>query len=133
MPLEKAKSIAYIAKLDLVQVDNNSQTPICKVLDLGKYKYKLSKKDKGTQEQIVKTIEFFGNIEKHDLDVKVRHVKEFLEKKFKVIYTLKWKGRDHPEIGIEKYNKTLLEFAHLAKWETPKINNKNLSTVLIPV
>ncbi len=105
MPLRQALSLARELDLDLVEVSPKSTPPVCRVMDYGKYKYEQSKKfqeSKKKQTQIqIKEIKFRPKTEEHDLQTKIRHIREFLEKKNKVKVSLWFRGREmaRPELG----------------------------------
>ena len=84
--------------LDLVEIAPNAKPPVCKIIDYGKFRYQQTKKEKESkkaQHQIkVKEIKLKPNIDKHDLDFKVRHAKEFLQKGYKVRLVCTFRGRE---------------------------------------
>jgi translation initiation factor IF-3 len=98
--------LAEEAGLDLVEISPNAEPPVCKILDYGKYKYQMQKKAqeaKKKQKVIeIKEIKIRPNIDKHDLEIKMRHVREFLAEGDKVKFTLRFRGREmaHQEIGM---------------------------------
>ena len=101
----EAMRIAGDLGLDLVEVSPNANPPVCKLLDYGKYKFdqdKKSKESKKKQKTLrLKEIRMQPKIDKHDLQFKTKHVKDFLEEGFKVKVTIRFRGRElaHKELG----------------------------------
>jgi len=102
---ETALRKAEEAGLDLVEISPNADPPVCKILDIGKYKYEEQKrKNEARKKQKVievKEIKLRPNIDDHDYDVKMRAMKRFLEEGDKVKVTLRFRGREmaHMELG----------------------------------
>ncbi|MGB9823604.1 MAG: translation initiation factor IF-3 [Candidatus Hydrothermia bacterium] len=136
MKLKDALRVAYEAGLDLVEVDPNANPPVCKILDYGKFKYEEQKKQKEAkkkQQGEVREITMGPRISDHDLAVKLKKVKEFLEEGNKVRIKIMFKGRElsHPEWGEELYNKIVSKLEDVAVVEVaPKMEGKNLSFLL---
>lgn len=84
--------------LDLIEIVPNAEPPVCKIMDFGKYKYEISKKEKlqrkNQQVSLVKEIRFHPNTDVHDFDFKTRHARQFLEEGHKVKATVVFKGRE---------------------------------------
>lgn len=105
MPVPEALKYAQQAGMDLVEVAPNGKPPVCKILDFGKYKFDLEKKNresKKKQKQVkIKEIRMQPKIEKHDLDFKTKHIRQFLESGNKVKVTIRFRGRElaHTELG----------------------------------
>ncbi len=108
--LEEALASAEKAGLDLVEVSPTAEPPVCKIMDYGKYRYKQSKKlhdAKKSQTVIhVKEIRLRPKTEDHDVQVKVKHIKKFLEKHDKVKISLMFRGR---EIAFTEIGRKLME------------------------
>lgn len=108
--LEEALAYAEKAGLDLVEVSPTAEPPVCKIMDYGKYRYKQSKKlhdAKKSQTVIhVKEIRLRPKTEEHDVQVKVKHIKKFLEKHDKVKISLMFRGR---EIAFTEIGRKLME------------------------
>ncbi len=96
MPTSKALEAARESGLDLVEVAPNERPPVCKIIDYGKFKYTQKKKaSKQKQHQIhIKEIRVRPKTGDHDIDVKVKRAKEFLEHKDKVIVNVLFRGRE---------------------------------------
>ncbi|MGB7336514.1 MAG: translation initiation factor IF-3, partial [Salaquimonas sp.] len=123
IPTDEAKEMAAEAGLDLVEISPNNNPPICKILDLGKYKYaaqkKASEKRKKQKVQEVKEIKMRPNIDTHDYDVKMRAVNKFLGEGDKVKVTLRFRGREmaHLELGMDLLNRVKADLEEVAKVE----------------
>ena len=104
------------AGLDLVEISPNAAPPVCKILDIGKYKYEEQKrKNEARKKQKVievKEIKLRPNIDDHDYDVKKRAMHRFLEEGDKVKVTLRFRGREmaHQEIGVARLNRVQTDF-----------------------
>jgi len=106
--------------LDLVEVSPNATPPVCRLMDFGKFKYELSKKEKETKKKqhviVTKEIRLRPKIEEHDFDFKVRHARRFLEEGNRVKATVMFRGREmaHKEFGfkvMEKFQEALDDIA----------------------
>jgi translation initiation factor IF-3 len=102
---DEALRVAYEHGLDLVEVSPNADPPVCRIMDYGKFKYQQSKKlhKKSSQSVVhVKEIKLRPYTGKHDLEVKVRHLLDFLEKGYKVKISVIFRGREivHQEQGF---------------------------------
>ncbi|MCB1517222.1 MAG: translation initiation factor IF-3 [Hyphomicrobiaceae bacterium] len=135
----KALELAFQAGLDLVAISPNANPPVCKILDLGKYKYQAQKKaaDARKKQKVieVKEIKLRPNIDTHDYDVKMRSVEKFLEEGDKVKVTMRFRGREmaHQELGLELLNKVRDQMDELAKVEsTPRSEGRQMVMVLAP-
>ncbi|MCG6856628.1 MAG: translation initiation factor IF-3 [Salaquimonas sp.] len=136
---DEALAIAEQAGLDLVEIAPNNNPPICKILDLGKYKYQAQKKAseqrKKQKTQEVKEIKMRPNIDVHDYEVKMRSVKKFLEEGDKVKLTMRFRGREmaHQELGLEVLMKARDEIAEISKVESePKMEGRQMMMVVAP-
>ena len=105
LTLPEALTKAEQAGLDLVEIAPSAEPPVCKIIDYGKYRYQLTKKEKEqkkTQHQVkVKEIKIKPNTDEHDVLVKLKHAREFVAKGNKVRLTCVFRGREmqHPEFG----------------------------------
>jgi len=105
LPIDQALSAASEQGLDLVEVSPNADPPVCRFMDYGKFKYQQSKKihKKSVQSTVhVKEIKLRPHTGKHDLEVKIRHILEFLEKGHKAKISVFFRGREilHQEHGF---------------------------------
>ncbi len=133
--LERAKSLG----LDLVEVAPNSRPPVCRILDYGKYKYELSKKDKAAKKKQhtfqLKEMRYRPKIDSHDFNFKTRHVREFIESGSKVRVYVMFRGREmaYTEQGRKILDRVVEELADVANVEAPpKLDGHNMSMVLAP-
>jgi len=119
MPTQQAIDIAEELGLDLVEVSPTARPPVCRIMDFGKYKYELSKKQKQSKKKqhtaTVKEVKLRPKTEEHDYQFKKRHAEEFLEKSHKVKFTLMFRGRelDHKERGLKMLERMAQDLAHV--------------------
>lgn len=124
--------------MDLVEIVPNSNPPVCKVIDFGKYKYELSKKDKIQKKKQhviqVKEIRLSPKIEEHDYNFKLNHARKFLEQGNKVKLNILFKGRQiaHKEFGEQLIDKFIEELSDMSKVESePHLEGRNMVAILI--
>jgi len=136
---EHAKEMAADAGLDLVEIAGNSAPPVCKILDLGKFKYQAQKKAaeaRKKQKTIdVKEIKMRPNIDTHDYDVKMRNMRRFFDQGDKVKVTLRFRGREmaHQNLGVDLLKRVKAETVEIAKVESePKLEGRQMVMVLAP-
>ncbi len=139
LSLSEALAKADMAGLDLVEIAPNAEPPVCKIIDYGKYRYQMTKKEKESkksQHQVkVKEIKIKPTTDDHDLQVKTKHAREFILKGDKVRITCVFRGRElmHPEIGKKAVEKFCEDLSDIATPESEaKLMGRNLSTVLAP-
>lgn len=123
--------------VDLVEVAPNAKPPVCRLMDYGKYKYELKKNQasKKQKTQSIKEIKLRPNIGIHDLNVKMNHIKEFLENGHKTRVRIFFRGREivHPELGKQLAEKIHEELKDISTVDLePKLEGKNLIMVLSP-
>ena len=130
-PLNKAIEIAKSEGLDLIEVSPNANPPVCKIMDMGKYKYDLQKKANlaKKKQKIVslKEIKLRPGTDVHDYNFKIKNAKKFLTKKDKVKFTVRFKGREmqHVDLGKELMNRIINDTKDVGKIETsPKFEGK---------
>ena len=134
-------ALAEAAKggLDLVEVAPNSTPPVCRIMDYGKFRYQQSKKlqdAKKSQTVIqIKEIRLRPKTEAHDLQVKIRHVRKFLEQRDKVKITMMFRGREitYAELGrkiMEEIRESLADGAVIE--QHPKLEGRNMIMILSP-
>ena len=111
MPLNKAIELAKQEGLDLIEISPNANPPVCKIMDMGKYKYDLQKKAnqaKKKQKTVsLKEIKLRPGTETHDYNFKIKNAKKFIAKGDKVKFTIRFKGRElqHSHLGNELMTK----------------------------
>jgi translation initiation factor IF-3 len=139
VPIQDALGIAVEAGLDLVEIAPNSQPPVTKILDYGKFKYQEQKKaaEARKKQKIVeiKEIKFRPMIDDHDYDVKMRAMRRFFEEGDKVKVTLRFRGREmaHQELGFKLLDRVRGDVSTLAKVEQdPKFEGRQMVMVLAP-
>jgi translation initiation factor IF-3 len=139
VPLQEALNKADNVGLDLVEISPNTNPPVCKILDYGKYVYekqKLDKKNKKKQHVIhVKEIRVRPNTGDHDLLTKLSRAKKFLEAGDKVKITVMYRGREmaRQDMGVDTLNRVvdiLDEFAEIDK--QANMEGRRLSLILSP-
>ncbi|HHG89491.1 MAG TPA: translation initiation factor IF-3 [Devosia sp.] len=140
VPTSRALEMAEEAGLDLVAISPNAKPPVCKILDLGKYKYQAQKKaaDARKKQKVidVKEIKLRPNIDTHDYDVKMRSVEKFLSDGDKVKVTMRFRGREmaHQELGLQLLHKVRDQMEDIAKVEAaPKTEGRQMVMVIAPV
>ncbi|OZA59099.1 MAG: translation initiation factor IF-3, partial [Sphingomonadales bacterium 39-62-4] len=123
--------------LDLVEVSPNADPPVCKFLDVGKYRYEAQKKAnlarKSQKTQEIKEIKMRPNIDDHDYDTKMRNVIRFIEDGDKVKITLRFRGRElsHQQLGMNLLRKVQDDVAEIAKVEAfPRMEGRQMLMVL---
>jgi translation initiation factor IF-3 len=111
--------------LDLVEVSPNVAPPVCKILDYGKYKYEEQKKKKEAKKKQkiieIKEIKLRPMIGIHDLEIKIRMMREFITEGDKVKVTMRFRGREmaNQKVGIDVLNKVQADLADVGKAESP--------------
>jgi len=135
----EAIAIAQEAGLNLVEVSPGADPPVCKILDIGKFKYESQKKAaaarKNQKTQEIKEIKMRPNIDDHDYDVKMRAIKRFFEEGDKVKITLRFRGREmaHQELGQQLLDRVKKDTAEIAKVESePRFEGRQIVMVLSP-
>ncbi|WP_319477395.1 translation initiation factor IF-3 [Marispirochaeta aestuarii] len=105
LPVNEAIQLAQDAGLDLVEIAPNANPPVCKILDYGKYKFDQEKRNRESKKKQkllkMKEIRMQPKIEKHDMEFKAKHIRDFLEDGNKVKVTIRFRGRElaHTELG----------------------------------
>lgn len=136
----EANHIADEHNLDLVLISPNAEPPVCKLMNYGKYKFEQTKKlkeQRKAQKIIeIKEIQLSMTIERHDIEVKAKHARRFLEGGDKVKVTIRMRGRQQarPEAGIEVMNNFAQDLQDIGCVEKPaEIMGKNIIMVIAPV
>lgn len=115
--------MAEAKELDLVEIAPNAKPPVCKIMDYGKYIYELQKKEKESRKKQhvieVKEIRLRPKTDDHDLMTKLKHAREFIEKKNKVKFSVFFRGREmvYQDMGREILQKVIDELSDIAKPE----------------
>jgi|TARA_B100001741_G_C16147965_1_gene412141 translation initiation factor IF-3 len=140
LTLKKAIEIAKDESLDLIEISPNANPPVCKIMDIGKYKYDLQKKAslaKKKQKVVsLKELKLRPGTEIHDYNFKLKNAKKFLVKGDKVKFTVKFKGREmqHIQLGKDLMNRIIEDTKEVGKIEThPKFEGKQMIMVIQPI
>ena len=139
LDLKKALSLAFDQGLDLVEVSPNASPPVCKIIDYGKYKYQIQKKQAEAKKKQktfeVKEVKLRPGIEDHDYGVKLKSIQRFLNGGDKVKITLRFKGREmaYHQRGMEVLKKLESAIEPVAKIEqVPTLEGKHMIMVVPP-
>jgi len=135
-----AINVAKREGLDLIEISPNTNPPICKIIDVGKYKYDLQKKaNKNKKKQKIvnlKEIKLRPVTEIHDYNFKIKNAQKFLEKGDKVKFTVKFRGREmqHTHLGDKLMNRIINDTAELGKVEVkPKMEGRQIVMIIQPL
>lgn len=131
--VDRALDMAEASKLDLVNVAPNAKPPVCKIMDYGKYRYELIKKEKESKKKQkvinIKELRLTPNIETHDLNTKANRAIDFLKSGDRVKVAVRFRGREmgHTDIGrevLDKFVELVSEYGVVDK--KPKMEGKNM-------
>ncbi|MDA9081864.1 translation initiation factor IF-3 [Candidatus Pelagibacter sp.] len=136
----EAIAMAKEEGLDLIEIAPNAKPPVCKIIDIGKYKYDAQKKAniaKKKQKKIeLKEIKMRPVTETHDYEFKVKNAKKFISKGDKVKFTIRFKGRElqHSHLGRELMDRIKADMNEVGKVELhPKFDGKQMIMVIQPL
>lgn len=139
VPTSEALRMAKESGLDLVEVAPKANPPVCRIMNFSKYKYEQEKKERLARKKQrvihIKEIKLKPNIEENDYQVKLRHLKKFLERGDKAKVTLIFRGREmaHTDIGINLMNRLMKDLSEVAMPERmPVLENKMMILILNP-
>jgi translation initiation factor IF-3 len=135
MLLADALRIASERGLDLVEVAPNVKPPVCRVLDFGKYRYQLSKKQTQKKTAELKEIKIRPQITEHDLGLKVKSIRRFLDDGDKAKVTMFFRGREivRPEFGMRVFEKMLNTLTGKFNVEqSPRLEGNHITMILTP-
>jgi len=125
--------------LNLVEVSPGADPPVCKFLDVGKYRYEAQKKANAARKtqktQDIKEVKMRPNIDTHDYDVKMRNVNKFIDNGDKVKVTLRFRGREmaHQHLGMDLLKRVQEDVEETAKVEAfPRLEGRQMLMVLAP-
>lgn len=139
MSAREAQKIANSKNLDLVKIAPQAKPPVCKIMDYGKYKYELAKREKEARKNQktvdVKEIRLSANIEMHDLNVKANQASRFLKNGDKVKVSLRFRGRELS--NTSKGQSIIREFASILEEESvierePRLEGRQMIMILAP-
>ena len=139
MPIQEAFAAAQERELDLVEVSPNSDPPVCRIMDYGRYKYQQSKRSHEAKKRHkviqVKEVKLRPKTEEHDFQFKARHIRRFLGEGNKAKVTVMFRGRElmHQHLGLRLMNRMIEEVKDIAQVEQEPIQEgRNLTMVLGP-
>ena len=140
LPTNEAIHLAKQEDLDLIEISSNTNPPICKIIDVGKYKYDLQKKaNKAKKKQKVvnlKEIKLRPGTEIHDYNFKIKNAEKFLKKGDKVKFTVKFKGREmqHSNLGRDLLDRIKNDVQLVGKIEMePKFEGRQMIMIMQPI
>lgn len=137
MSIAEALEQASIAGHDLVEIAPNANPPVVKILDWGKFRYEQTKQDqknrKNQKNQELKQVRLSLKIGDHDLDVKAKRARQFLENGHKVKASLRFRGREvtHPDLGkavLDRFVERIADIAH--REQEPQLSGRELTMLL---
>jgi len=138
--LNDALNLARQHGVDLVEISANAVPPVCRLIEIGKFRYELAKKEKESRKHqhasTVKEVQLSPRIDPHDLGIKVQHAVNFLCEDMKVKVALKFRGREmaHTEIGFEVINKFIAEIALFGHPDfQPKLVGRAINLMITPL
>ena len=138
--LKKAIEMAQQDGLDLIEISPNANPPVCKITDIGKYKYDLQKKAnkaKKKQKTInLKEIKLRPVTDIHDYNFKLKNAQKFLEKGDKVKFTVRFKGREmqHTHLGSKLIDRIINDIGSVGKVEVdPKLEGRQIVMIIQPL
>ena len=137
MSAREAYKLAQEAELDLVKIAPGAKPPVCKIIDYGKYRYELARKEKEARKKQktveLKEVRLSPNIDTNDLNTKMNNARKFLEKGDKVKVTLRFRGREMAHVQASKhilddFAEALADIAVVEK--APKLEGRSMGMVL---
>jgi len=138
--IKEALAIADNAGLDLIEISPQTNPPVCKVLDFGKYKYEIQKRKneaKKNQKVVnIKELKLRPAIDTHDYEVKLKQAKKFLSQGDKVKFTMRYKGRELSanNMGKEILDKIIEDLENVGKVDSAaKLEGKQMSMIISPM
>lgn len=139
MSLREALRLAGESGLDLVEISPSAKPPVCRIMDYGRYKYELAKREKEARKKQrvvhIKEVKMRPTIEDHDFEVWVRRTEKFLEEGDKIKGIITFRGREivHADLGRKVLDRLAQRVAHLSVIERPpKLEGRNMIMILNP-
>ena len=139
MSSKDALNMAVSKNLDLVKIAPQATPPVCKIMDYGKYRFELAKKEKESRKNqmvvSIKEVRVSPTIDSHDFNTKVNHAKKFLTSGDKVIVTVRFRGREvkHSQLGeaiLQRFADSIADVGNVDK--QPKLEGKNMTMFVVP-
>ena len=139
MPLAQAVQLAREKNVDVVEVDPNSDPPVCRLLDYGKFRYEQAKRDREARKHqknvLLREIRLRPQTDAHDLENKARIAEKLLREGDKVKITVRFRGREisHPQLGQEVLNRLCDQLKAVASVEQPtNMEGRHMTLILAP-
>ncbi|OPX86684.1 MAG: Translation initiation factor IF-3 [Pelotomaculum sp. PtaB.Bin104] len=139
MPVREALRLAEERQLDLVEIAPTAKPPVCRIMDIGKYKFEQSKREKEARKKqktvSIKEVKLRPNIEDHDFEVKAKNAIRFLKEGDKVKATIIFRGREivHTQLGMKLLKRLEESLSAVSTVERqPKLEGKNMIMILAP-
>jgi translation initiation factor IF-3 len=139
MQVEEALAMAAEDGLDLVEIAPNGEPPVCRIMDFGKYRFEMAKKNQAAKKKQkvthVKEVKFRPGTEEADYQVKMRNVRRFIGEGDKVKITLRFRGREmaHQELGaqmLQRIRDSLVDEVVVEQW--PKMEGRQMVMLVSP-
>ncbi len=137
MSAREAFKLAQEAELDLVKIAPTAKPPVCKIIDYGKYRYEMARKEKEARKKQktveIKEVRLSPNIESNDLNTKINAARKFITKGDKVKVSLRFRGREMAHVQnskhiLDDFAEALSEIATVEK--APKMGGRSMTMVL---
>jgi translation initiation factor IF-3 len=138
LPLHEALRQVDALGLDLVEVAPEAQPPVCRMMDYGKFRYQQRKKTHGPKKHAVveiKEVKMGSRTDAHDVEHKVRNIRQFIEKGQRVKVSVFFRGREitHPELGRQALRRVVEKIQDIAKVDIePRLEGRNMAMLLTP-
>lgn len=139
MPIKQALELAELKQLDLVKIAPQAKPPVCKIMDYGKHRFEIAKKEKEAKKNqkviIIKEVRLSPTIEEHDLGVKAKNAIKFLESGDKVKVTIRFKGRqmNYTQSGMavmDSFSALVGDICTIEK--KPRVEGRSMIMILTP-
>ena len=137
IPLHEALKQVEALEFDLVEVAPDAQPPVCRMMDYGKFRYEQKKKQQGPKKTVVeiKEVKMGSRTDAHDVEHKVRNIRQFIEKGQRVKVSVFFRGREitHPELGRQMLLSVVEQVRDIAKLDIdPRLEVRNMAMLLTP-
>ncbi|HVO94478.1 MAG TPA: translation initiation factor IF-3 [Terriglobales bacterium] len=139
MPLHEALKQVEALEMDLVEVAAEAQPPVCRMMDYGKFRYEQKKKSHGAAKKHsvveIKEVKMGSRTDAHDVEHKVRNIRQFIEKGQRVKVSVFFRGREitHPELGRQMLRVVVDQMQDIAKVDIePRLEGRSMAMLLTP-
>jgi len=141
MPTQEAINIAHNLGIDLIEIADKANPPVCRLMDYGKFKYEQSKKEKESGKKKsnatkLKEVKFRVRIEQNDYMIKLRRAESFLMEGDKVKLSLFFRGREmgNTNLGMDVIQRAIADLSHIANSDnTPRLAGRSINVMLTPL